>query len=194
MKKISLELKIFLLLLIMLQSCNKEDTYTDLTDEAKELVFFEVGDTFKLKNIVTDEIITLTVNWKAFDYNSDGPTPGTIFSGFGGDDYYERGEYFFSDPTDCYNGTVAVEARRYGNFKFSIFTGDCFSEYLTTFEFNSIAFEFGDEIISFSLNGIEYPETYILNSSNNTIFYTKENGILQIVDEVNDRANFIIEQ
>ena len=194
MKKKYIGLIVILIFLTILQSCSKEeDSYFDLTENAKELILFEVGDTFELKNIETDEIITLTVNWSEFDYSVDGGTPGTIYSGFSGDNYYERGEYFFSDPTDCYNGTVAVEARANGNFEFSIFTGDCFGEYLTTFEFNSLGFEYGNETTSINVNGIEYPEAYILNSQNNTIFYTKENGIIQIFDEVEGTAKFTIE-
>jgi len=194
MKRIFIGLIVPLLYLTILQSCSKEeDSYVNLTAEAKELILFDVGDTFELKNIETNEIITLTVNWSEFEYIEDGGTPGSIYSNFNGDNYYERGEYYFSDQTECYNGTVAVEARANGNFEFSIFTGDCFSDYLTTFEFNSLGFEYDGETISIDINATEYPETYVLNSQNNTIFYTKENGIIQIFDEAEESEKFTIE-
>jgi len=194
MKRIFIGLIVSVIYLTTLQSCSKEeDSYFDLTEEAKELILYDAGDTFELKNIETNEIITLTVNWSKFDYSKDGGTPGSIYSGLSGDNYYERGEYSFSDQTDCYNGTVAVEARGNGNFEFSIFTGDCFGEYLTTFEFNSLGFDYGGETASININGTEYSATYVLNSQNNTIFYTKENGIIQIFDEVDESAKFTIE-
>jgi hypothetical protein len=194
MKRKFIGLIIPLIYLTIIQACSKEeDSYFDLTEEAKELILFDVGDTFELKNIETNGIITLTVNRSEFEYSKDGGTPGSIYSGFNGDNYYERGEYSFSDQTECYNGTVAVEARGNGNFEFSIFTGDCFGEYLTTFEFNSLGFDYGGETVSININGTEYSETYVLNSQNNTIFYTKENGIIQIFDEVAESEKFIIE-
>ena len=196
MKKTLFGLIIFLFLLLTFQSCSEEDSYIDLTDEAKKLILYDVGDTFELKNIETNEIITLTVNWKEFEYSRDGPTPGDIYGGIGGDNFYERAEYFFSDTTDCYNGTVAVEARSNGNFEFSIGTGDCFGEYLTTTEFNSLGFEFNGEISNINVNGVEYSETYVLETFNtaftNTIFYTKENGIVQIFDNYTQSAVFTI--
>jgi hypothetical protein len=179
--------KILLIFTIVFQSCSKEeDSYINLTDEAKELLLYEIGDTFLLKNTITDEIITLTVDGKTIDYYENGGTPGSIYSGLGGDSFYEYGRYSFSDETGCYNGSVSIEARSGGNFEFRIFTGECFGEFLATPEFNSLGFEFDGEIVSINVNGIEFTETYVLNTVNNafvnTIFYTKENGIVQIND------------
>lgn len=177
---------------MILQSCSKKETYTNLAEEAKELLLYEIGDTFELKNVATDEIITLTVNRKEIDYYED-QNPGNWLTGSGTDNYYEYGEFSFSDDTGCYNGSVSIEARSGVNFEFGIGTGNCFGEYLTTFEFNSLGFEYDGEIISIDINGTEYPETYVLNSQNNTIFYTKEDGIIQIFDEVDGIAKFTIE-
>mgnify|MGYP006434983915 CR=1 FL=1 len=181
-----LDLKILLIFIIILQSCSKEETYTNLTEEAKELLLYDVGDTFEIKNLSTDEIITLTVNRKEMDYYEE-QNPGNWLTGSGTDDYYEYGEYSFSDETGCYNGSVSVEARGGENFEFRIGTGDCFGEFLATPEFNnSLGFEFDGEIVSINLNDNEFTETYVLNTVNNafvnTIFYTKENGIVQIND------------
>lgn len=181
MNKLFAELSFFLLISTIFCSCSKEDTYTDLSEESKELLTYEAGDTFELRNLVNDEIIELTVSFKNFDYYRD-TNPGWWLGSYGGDDFYEYGEYYFTNETNCYTGSVMIKARSNGNFEFSIGTGDCFGEYLTTFEFNSLAFEYNSDITSININNVEYPETYILNSRNNTIFYTKENGIIQIVD------------
>ena len=46
------------LVLIALYSCKPDDFYYNLSDEARELLLFEIDDTFQLKNLETDEIIT----------------------------------------------------------------------------------------------------------------------------------------
>ena len=195
MKKIFVEISFFLLILTIYSSCSKEDTYTDLSEEAKELLTYEAGDTFKLRNLLNDEIIELTVEWKNFDYYRD-TNPGNWLGGSGGDNYYEYGEYYFTDETNCYTGSVMIEARSNGNFEFSIGTGNCFGEYISTSEFYSLGFEYTDEIANTIVNDIDYPETYVLKTVRhrflNTIFYSKENGIIRIDDNRNQSTVFTI--
>ncbi len=183
--KVNNHIVFFFLIIISLQSCMPEDKYYNLSDDAKEFLFFELDDTFKLRNLSTDEIITLKIISKEIEHYADGGISHISF-GPSADVYIERGEYIFTDDSNCYTGSVIIEARRDGSFEFSIRTGDCFGEYLATPEFNSLKFEFSDEIISINVNGIEYTKTYILNTVNNaivnTIFYTKEKGIIQIND------------
>ncbi|MBZ9651588.1 hypothetical protein [Psychroflexus montanilacus] len=189
-------INISLIALILLASCQPSDSYIDLSENAKELIKFELGDTFQLKNLITDEIIELEIISKDIRYvDGSGPSTGTILDA-GGDTYYERGTFRFSDQSNCYSVSVLVEARSNGNFEFSIGTGDCFGEYLSTTEFNSLGFEYNGEITNINVNGVEYSETYVLETFNtaftNTIFYTKENGIVQIFDNQIQSAVFTI--
>lgn len=194
MRKSIFELRFALFLLLIFQSCSNKDSYTPLSDQARELLVYDVGDTFMLRNLVTEELIEFRVDFKNIDYYKD-TNPGNWVFGFGGDSYYEQGEYYFTDETTCYSGSVLVEARRDGNFDFTIGTGNCFCEFLSTAQFNSLGFKHEDVITSLNINGIEYPETYKLDAFSgpfiNTIYYTKEKGIIQIYDD--DKQSVVFE-
>jgi hypothetical protein len=185
MKRIIILINISIFCLLILLSCSKDDTYTNLSPEAKALLFYEAGDTFQLKNIVTDEIITLTVNSKNFDYYRD-TNPGNWLGGSGGDNYLEYGEYNFTDETNCYSGNINVEARSNGNFKFTAYIGECFGNINDSFEYQ-------DEFLtSLEINGIVYLDVYLIKSFAQTVFYSKENGIIKIVDDFSQETQFII--
>jgi hypothetical protein len=185
MKRLIIVINFSLFCLATLLSCSKDDTYTSLSPEAKALLFYEVGDTFQLKNIDTDEIITLTVNWKNFDYYRE-TYPGIWFAGSGGDDYYEYGQYNFTDETNCHNGNINVEARSNGTFKLTAYVGECFENINGSFEYQDEFFT------SVEVNGIEYLDVYLIKSFAQTIFYSKENGIIKIVDDFSQETQFII--
>ena len=185
MKRLFIILNFSLLFILVLQSCSKDDTYTNLSTEAKDLLFYEAGDTFQLKNVLTDEIITLTVNSKKFDYYSDS-NPGFWLAGSGGDDYYEYGEYSFSDVTNCYNGNIFVQARSNGNFKLTAYIGECFGNINNSFEYQT---EF---LSSTVVNGITYSNVYLIRSSSQIIFYSQQKGIIKIVNYFSQETQFII--
>lgn len=99
MKRLPIIFNICVFFLLALTSCSKDDSYTNLSDEAKALLFYEVGDTFQMRNISTDEVITLTVNSNNIDFYKDS-NPGFWLAG-SSDNYIEYGSYSFSDDTNC---------------------------------------------------------------------------------------------
>lgn len=185
MKRLLITLNFSLVCLLIFQSCSKDDTYINLSTEAKDLLVYEAGDTFQLKNIVTDEIITLTVNWKRIDYNQDS-NAGWWLAGSSGDNYYEYGEYYFTDDSNCYNGTISVEARNNSNFKLTASLGECFGYIYDSFEYQ-------DELLtSVEVNGINYTNIYLIKSFSQTIFYSKEKGIIKIMNNISLENEFTI--
>uniref|UniRef100_UPI00404B5B20 hypothetical protein n=1 Tax=Flavobacterium sp. TaxID=239 RepID=UPI00404B5B20 len=187
MKQELIKFKLILLLAIILQSCSKDDTYVNLSDEAKDFLIYEIGDTFKLRNVATDEIITLTVNRKEIDYYKESsPGAGWWLGGSGGDDYYERGEFTFSDDTDCYIGTLSVEARSNGNFELTAYLGGCFGNINYAFDYEGEFFPF------IEVDGVAYSDAYLLRSYPDILFYSKEKGILKILDDYNQETRFTI--
>jgi hypothetical protein len=186
MKRTLIILNIAMLFLLFFQSCSKDDTYTSLTTEAKDLLFYEAGDTFQLRNLATDEIITLTVNSKSFDYYRD-TNPGWWLGRSGGDDYYEYGQFNFADDTNCYNGSFYVEALSNENFELSAYIGECFGNVSYS------SYDFQGEIIPFIIvNNIEYTNVYLIRSYSQIIYYSNEKGIIQIVNSITQETQFVI--
>ena len=180
-------LGIFFLVLITLQSCKPDDLYYDLSDDAKGFLLFEIDDTFKLKNLETNEIITLKITSKEIRHYEDGPNESSFISfGPSADVYIERGEYTFTDDTNCYDGIVAVEANRDGGFELKAFLGNCFGNI-------DYSFDYQDEFFTtIDVEGIEYSNAYLLRSFPDILFYSKEKGILKIVDDYNHETRFTI--
>ncbi len=180
-------LGIFFLVLITLQSCKPDDVYHDLSDDAKDFLLFEIDDTFKLKNLETDEIITLTITSKEIRHYEDGPNESSFISfGPSADVYIERGEYIFTDETNCYDGIVSVEANRDGGFELKAYLGNCFGDI-------DYSFDYQDEFFTtIDVEGIEYSNAYLLRSFPDILFYSKEKGILKIVDDFNQETLFMI--
>ena len=184
--------------MILFPCCQPSDSYIDLSENAKEFLQFEIGDSFLLTNLETDEIIELNITFKEIDYIDGSASNTGTFLDFRGDSFFEQGLYLFSDQSNCYKGNLKIEARSENEFEFTITLLDCFGENLTTSNINNFEFEHDDEIISINVNGVDYPETYILNTVNNTsfldntIFYTKENGIIQIDNNRSQSTVFTI--
>jgi hypothetical protein len=169
-----------------LYSCKQDDVYHDLSNDAKDLILFEVDDTFRLKNLETNEIITLTVIQKTIEYYNTSSSNYFISFGSGGNVYVEHGEYIFRDSTNSYWGTVTVEANTDGSFKFDAYLGDGF---VNTY----YPFDYQDEFFStIDVEGIEYSNAYLLRSSPDILFYSKEKGILKIVDDFSQETRFTI--
>ncbi len=187
MKKLLLKFNLIFLSLILFQSCSKDDTYYDLPKEAKDLINYDIGDTFKLKNISTNEIVTLTINSKETYYYEES-NAGWWLGGSGGDDYFERGEYSFSDITNCYTGTLSVEARSNGRFELTAYLGECFGNNIDSFKYQDEFFP------SINIAGIEYTNVYLIRSHFQVIYYSKVNGIIQIVNNFSQETQFIIAQ
>lgn len=176
----------FLLFLLLLQSCKPDDIYIDLSAEAKTFLQFEVGDTFKLKNHQTNEIIILTVTSKKIRHEEDN-SPGSwvSFGSSGGDTYIERGEYTFSDVNNCYDGSLSVEPRG-ADFELKMYLGNCFGNYSYTFDYQN------DFFSTINVSGITYSNAYLLKSWPDSLYYSKEKGILKIVDNTNQNIRFSI--
>ena len=186
MKRFLISLNFYMICIILLQSCCKDDSYTYLTDEAKEFLFYEQGDTFRLKNLMTDEIITLTVSTKSYNIYKSSGTSGGTYSGFNSDNYYEYGEYNFTNDLNCYNGNIAVEARNNGNFKLTATIGECFGNIFDTFAYQD------ETLTSVEVNGINYTNIYLIKSYSQTIFYSKQKGIIKITNNFSLETEFII--
>ncbi|WP_417236995.1 hypothetical protein [Bizionia paragorgiae] len=177
----------FFLVLITLQSCKPDDVYHDLSDDAKDFLLFEIDDTFKLKNLETDEIITLTITSKEMGHYEDGPNESSFISfGPSADVHIERGEYIFTDETNCYDGIVAVVANRDGGFELKAYLGNCFRDI-------DYSFDYQDEFFTtIDVEGIEYSNAYLLRCFPDVLFYSKEKGILKIVDDFIQETRFTI--
>ena len=185
MKTLFLKFAISCVSIIFLQACTKDDTYTNLPQEAKDLLLYEIGDTFKLRNVNTNEIILLTVNSKEIYYTKDS-NPGWWLGSSGGDNYYQRGEFTFSDVTNCHNGSVSVETRGSNNFTLKAFIGECFGNINDTFEYQN------EPLTITEVNGITYTDVYLIKSYSQTIFYTKSFGIIKIVNNSTQATQFVI--
>lgn len=185
MKSIFLNFAISCFAFVFFQACTPDDTYDSLPQEAKDLLIYEIGDTFKLKNVNTNEIITLTVNSKEIYYFRD-TNPGWMLASWGGDHYNERGEFTFSDETNCYNGSVSVSTSINDSFSLKAFVGECFGNFFSTFEYQN------EPLISTEINGVTYTDVYLIKSWSQTIFYTKAFGIIKIEHESMDASQFII--
>lgn len=173
------------LFILLLNSCKPDDVYVNLSQNAKELIGFEVGQTFRLKDNQTNQIITLTVMSKNIQHYESSEY-STIYLGPRGDYYIERGEYTFTDTTNCYNGIVTVEAVTNDDFKFQIFLSNCFGN-------SDFPFEFSNEIFpQISFLGNTYNNVYFLPSAASDIYYTKEKGIIKIVNSFNQNVRFSI--
>jgi hypothetical protein len=167
---------IAIITMLLFQSCKKDDEYFGLSQEAKNLLLFEVGDTFQLRNHNTDEIITFTVDFKEIDFYKGGTGSSQMIS-FGPkrDRFYEYGEYTFSDASDCFKGSVVVLATQTEEFDFRIGFLDICSDVLdgnfTTFE---------QPLTDITIEGILYTNVYSLRSYVENISYSAEKGILKI--------------
>ncbi len=179
---------IFFLFLLLLQSCKPDDIYYDLSVEAKAFLIFDVGDTFKLKNHQTNEIITFSVTSKKIQHYeySLGSSSMVAFGTSGGDTYLERGEYVFKDENNCYNGNVSVEATDDNKFKFTIYLKNCVDSENYFFEYYN---EFSPNI---DVLGTTYSNAYLLRFSPEILYYSKEKGILKIVNNFNKNTIFSI--
>jgi hypothetical protein len=185
MKRLLLGVTFFFCCIIVLQSCSKDDSYYNLSEEAKAFLLYEEGDTFQLKNTTTNEIITLTVTNKEFAF-SKGGTPGSIYSGIGSDSYYQYGSYSFTDSTNCYNGNFMVEAKKQGDFEMNVYLGGCFGS-------TNFAFEYQDEFFtSIDVAGVNYANAYLFRSAPNFLYYSKEKGILKIIRGIDQEELFTI--
>uniref|UniRef100_UPI004049C7FF hypothetical protein n=2 Tax=Flavobacterium sp. TaxID=239 RepID=UPI004049C7FF len=187
MKQLILKIKLIFLFVLIFQSCSKSDDYYSLPEEAKSLILYEIGDTFKLKKISTDEIITLTVFSKEIDYYKESSSGNWGFGfGSGSDSYYERGHYSFSDESNYYDGTIFVDASSSkDSFEFTAYLNNSFGNYYETFAYQ-------DEFLpSIEVDGIEYMDIYLIRAYSQVIFYSKENGIIKIDDIASQETLFI---
>ena len=177
MKKIFQHFGIIILFFISLNSCKKDDLYYDLSDSDKELLSFEINDTFKLKNFDTDEIIDFTIISKEFDF-IEVPRYGSvpIPSGPPIDTFVERVKVKFLDTSNCHNGEIYVIATEEGGFILSALLGECFLEYNDYYQY------YTEFLPITSVEGIEYQNAYVLKAGPANLYYSKEKGIIKITD------------
>lgn len=186
MKKALTYFGIVVLLSLSLQSCKPDDIYHDLTDDAKGFINFEIGDTFKLKNLNTNEIITLNVITKNTIYEnySSGESSFVSFGSVPADTYVQRGAYSFTDNLNCYKGEISVTANAEGGFTLTALIHGCFNDLGSIYQYYNTFFS------TIDVEGIQYQNAYLLNSSPNVLYYSKEKGILKIVDQSNNITLF----
>jgi hypothetical protein len=163
-----------LLILLLVTSCKVEDRYYDLSQEGKELLTYEIGEVFQLKNIETNEIISFSVHSKTIEYIDDGSNESSFIFGSSSDDFIEVGRISFMDNSNCYKGEISVKGDRDNGFEFTAYFYDCFGD-----DFYYFQNEFIDTI---EVDGAEYYNVYILRNYPKTLYYSKEKGILKIVD------------
>lgn len=179
MKKIITFFGILFLVTISLQSCKPDDIYYDLSNDAKGFVNFEIGDAFKLKNLNTNEIITLNVITKNILYENYGSGESSFIS-FGvapAETYVQRASYTFTDNLNCYKGEISVVANEEGDFTLTALIDGCFGNLGSVYQYNNLFFSTVD------VEGIQYQNAYLLNSNSNNLYYSKEKGILKIVNQ-----------
>ncbi|GAB5465064.1 MAG: hypothetical protein Kapaf2KO_05000 [Candidatus Kapaibacteriales bacterium] len=177
------------ILSLFLTSCGREDKYYYLTDEAKSLLIYEVGDNFNLYNSSTGEIITCFIDTK-----SDGGEFSINQPKFSGtNDHLEKVNYTYSDATDCYQGTFEILADENDNFSVQLYLRDCFTEYINSmtgvasYNYHSST---DDELTNIQVNGKSYPNTYTFESDSTYLYYSPQIGILQITDKNREKILF----
>jgi len=177
---------ILLLLTMCLQSCKRDDIYYDLTDDAKGFVNFEIGKTFKLKKVSTNEVITLKVITKSIQYEnfSSGESSFISFGTVPVETYVQRGTYSFTDNLNCYNGEITVIANEDGGYQLTAFLDGCFGNLRSGYQF------YNNLLSTIDVEGIQYQNAYELNSNPNVLYYSKEKGILKIVNQSNNLTEF----
>ncbi|MFD2541664.1 hypothetical protein ACFSSB_04970 [Lacinutrix gracilariae] len=163
-----------LLLFLLVTSCKIEDRYYDLSQEGKEFLAYEAGDTFQLKNIETNEIISFSVESKSIEYVEDGPNESSFIFVSYSEELIEIGRILFTDNSNCYKGEIKVKADRDNGFEFTAYLYDCFGD-----DFYYFQNEFMDTT---NVEGVEYSNAYLLRNYPKTLYYSKEKGILKIVD------------
>lgn len=177
---------ISLLLSMCLQSCKKDDIYYDLTDDAKGFVNFEIGKTFKLKKATTNEVITLKVITKNIVYEnfSLGESSFISFGTVSGETYVQKGTYRFTDNLNCYIGEITVVANEEGGYQLTAYLDGCFGNTKSGYQF------YNNLLPTIDVEGIQYQNAYELNSNPNVLYYSKEKGILKIVNKSNNLTEF----
>lgn len=174
---------IFFAFLLALISCKPEDNYFSLSNEAKEFLVYEEGETFKLRNENTQEVILFTIISKTIEFEEDGPNSSPpIAFGLPVDNYYEKGTVSFSSMEN-YNGEISVMADRNEEYDFRIY-------FKGAFEYN--LFSYPTYFGAININDIEYQDSYILKSYPNELYYSKEKGILKIYDVYEEITKFSI--
>ena len=171
--KLIYNLKI-LAILLLATSCKVEDTYYDLNQEGKALLTYDIGETFKLKNVETNDIVSFVVDSKIIEYIDDGPNESSFIFGASADTFIEIGALSFVDNSNCYKGEITVKGDRDNGFQFSAYFYDCFGD-----DFYYFQNEFVDTT---DVEGIAYSNVYVLRNYPKTLYYSKEKGILKIVD------------
>lgn len=179
---------LFALVTIVLQSCKSEDTYHDLSMDAKSFINFEKGHVFKLKNIVSNEIITLKVSSKDFVYENIGSGESSMAS-FGsapGENYAQKGTIYFKDNNQCYKGNIVVQATENGDYSILFILNGCFSTNGWVYYLDN------PSPLSINVNGIVYPKVYKFVANNNIMYFSKEKGIIQISEIATNNVLFSI--
>lgn len=162
-----------MLIICVLQSCKRDDDYYSLSDETRGFFVFEAGETFKLKNEETGEIINFKVTEKEFSFGKEYYESSMVsFGAYGGETYVEYGMLRFIDDSGCYTGGIVANTDSKNINTIDISLQGCFSEqYYQPYKYYG----------KVDVLGKEYQDAYLF-SSNNDMYYSKEKGILKIVD------------
>ena len=169
-----------ILLFLILQSCRREPIYYNLSNEAKGFLVYGLNDTFKLKNSETDEIILFTIVEKEVGYVDGGPNESS-YIGATADIYEERGFYKFTDAENCFSGELSLIAERENKFRLSVYLYGCFENSSFTYEY------LNNEFSSIEIDGKIYNNVYLFEKYQDSIFYSKDKGILKITETIDFR-------
>jgi len=180
MKKVLFYKLGLLILLVNLSSCKADAIYFRLTDEVKSFLFFEVNDTFKLKNVETDAVITYSVTKKEYSFYEDPENLESSFIAFptfGKKDkvFLEEGIYTFTDGGTCNNGEFRAYAKKEGGFAIFIYFKACFGIY-DSFELVNNSTQ------TVIINGVSYFNVSVFRGYTGILYYSKTHGIVQIVN------------
>jgi hypothetical protein len=170
--------KLVILLLLILQSCSPNPIYYNLSNETKEFLVYDINDTFQLKNSETNEIIPFTIVEKEYGYVEGGPNESS-FIGATADIYEERGYYKFTDSSNCYTGELTLVAERENKFSLKVYLYGCFEHSDFTYEY------LNNQFSSIEIDGNVYNNVYLFEKFQDSIFYSKEKGILKITETIN---------
>jgi hypothetical protein len=175
------------LVCVLATSCKCEDEYKQLLPEERELVGFEVNDTFRLKQLSSGDTLLFTVTDKEIQSISDEPNESSFIS-FGNScnatTYTERGYYRFVEASNCYVGEFSVAQNGADGFAFNGYLSGCFGP-------SDFLYEYQNEFLQFAdIEGVVYPDVYLLNRFPSVLYYSKEKGILKIVE--NGVTEFVI--
>lgn len=152
---------------LLLFSCKKK-IYHSFTDEERAFLVYEHGDTFKLKDVNSGEILTYTVTSKSVEFEPDfGPLAGGRKEHF-----MERGRIEFERLDNSSNsGYIYIYKDKVDQFSLGI-------DFKHNISFRTSGNHTPTSIENLNINGVKYDNVH---NYDNAMYFSKDVGFVKLV-------------